>query len=190
MQKVHDEEPNLSASSKFRHSVAMGNSNDKVVGSDGKERQVAKIVGHRICAKPLMSATDDGQAVTPDAAYTHVKLMVVSVKCEEKHRLTTDMGTMKDFTKFTSDYKGALLSKVSKFSVRIGEVEHTLTRQGNQLEIVLPREQCALPAKAEISMEFESVVPSTSGDDCGWLGQTDAVLDFNAAGGGGCCVIS
>lgn len=158
----------------------------RVVSEDGAELQVGILAGHKIRCMPCASAA--GDEVSLDAEFTHVKLAILQLRLQERHR-SAGAG---DFGMRESKLAGATLGKVKKLTLAVGSATHVLAPKDGKLEIVLPKEAVAVPGAVTISMEYESaVLGSTTAKDADWFaGDYEAKLAFGGQQSAGCCVIS
>lgn len=159
----------------------------KIESAAGVQLQVGTIVGHKIRVVPCTSLAGD-EVPIGTAEFSHVKVAVQKVKCAERHR-NLETG---NFDMWKPQYKGADLGKISKLVLEIGGTVHTLAPKGGRLEMVLSKEAVSLPATAALSMEYESIVVSTSSRECPWFaGDCEFSLDFQEPqDSAGCCVIA
>lgn len=161
--------------------------------ADG-ERQVGRILKHQARVVPCSPSGDEVPsgahgAGAQSGAASHFKVQVQKVQCAERHR-NLETGNFDWLAK--PQYQGATLGKVSKLVLEVGGTMHELVPKGGRLEVILAQEVVSLPAKAALSMEYESLVVSTSSKECPWFaGDYEFALDFQEPGpDAGCCVIA
>jgi hypothetical protein len=194
MQKTYDDEVRAPAAaptvtSQKSGGIVMGGGlgrPKRVVSEDGAELQVGLLTGHKIRCMPCASAA--GDEVPLDVEFSHVKLAILQLRLQERHR-SAGAG---DFGMRESKLAGATLGKVKKLTLAVGGATHLVAQQDGKLEIVLPKEAVPVPGVVTISMEYESaVLGSTTAKDADWFaGDYEAKFVFGGQQSAGCCVIS